>query len=762
MKQKIKKIIALACAVVLSINMFPVGGMLSKADAGYTSYTLNDLGIANGLYESGQVKGRFPTALTSLDKVEVIADMAFAESNSCLRIGGMDTDGYMTPLNIFNSGGMLWSWDELQNVDHVAIGNVETNKKVKITLRFDYIGSDVKVAFYLNDTFAVEHTYAGYAEKFSANILLWARSGALAVGQNVEQPKEEVIEQKTPAELGYQTQVRPVDFSLKDGTYAPQTATGSHRWGKCKKNTLTGTYLDVNLSFADADTILRENSLRYASEDGWSGIQIGVETNQLVVQDARTAKGNVYALEKLPISRFTKTFNLKLGLKIGSRDDAGNCDVTYDLWINDVRVAAEAKITGVGGTGTGMGIYTPSGSITIASPDSISDVSGEIEQKSPQALGYTQVRPADFELSDGTYSPQHKYGNHHFGQSKKKSLSKTYLDVNVRFKDTDKILRENSIRFASPDGWTGIQIGIEADQLFIIDALTGQGNAYMASELGLTTLNRSFNLKLGVKLGKADKDGKQDVTYDLWINDIRVAAEVLIEKVGGLGNGMSIYTPSGTVIVKSTLSVYGDETGKKKEKLPTGFRKVTFATFDIKNGTYKHIKSGMTAYGESVLSLDQTMFSGDFYFFNEKGGDFRYGGMSNEWCGLWFHSMPDGKIYMQGVEGNTGTYVFKPFVAGTDLTDKRFNLKLTTQIVDSDRDGKKDDVKLGVWFNGVLYDNAYIYLTDYAQYFGNYAGLYVDEGNGYVKVWNDLSVDTSIDYTLFGYTKENWRNKIGL
>lgn len=552
-------------------------GDVRSQEPDFTEYTLKDFGIKDGFYKTGLTEGQTPKGVTSLDGIAVVGHVAFSNGSSCLRIGGTEEDIYASPITIFNSNGTLWSWDELGTNEHVSIGQVEIDKAVKIKVAFEYIGKNVKVRFYLNDELAAEHIYVGYAEKLGTKVILWARSGALAVGQGAE-------------------------------------------------------------------------------------------------------------------------------------------------------ILPEAPI----------------------------------DQKTPQALGYTQIRLEDFELTGDTYSPQHKYGNFHYGTAKKKSLDRTYLDVNLTFKKAETLLRENSLRYASRDGWTGIQIGIEQNQLVIQDAMTGIGIVYQLEDLGLRTFEKRFNLKLGVMIGKANQDGKQDVTYDLWINDIRVAAKEVLKGVGSLGNGLGIYTPSGTVALQSPESVYGNQETGKKEKLPTTFRSLTFASFGVKDGTYRYKPGKMAAYGEYALSLDKTIFSTDLYFSLAKGGDFRYGGKSNEWCGLWFYSMPDGKIYMQGVEGHTGTYVFKPFVAGTELTDKKFNLKLTTEIVDSDKDGKKDDVKLGVWFNGVLYDNAYIYLTDYASYLGCYAGVYVDKGTGYLKVWNDKSVDLAIDYTLFGYTKENWRKKIGL
>ena len=87
-------------------------------------------------------------------------------------------------------------------------------------------------------------------------------------------------------------------------------------------------------------------------------------------------------------------------------------------------------------------------------------------------------------------------------------------------------------------------------------------------------------------------------------------------------------------------------------------------------------------------------------------------------------------------------------------------MKLSTEIVDSDGDGKKDDVKLGVWFNNVLYNNKYIELKDYAQYLGSRMSVFVRGDGGFVKLKSDSSVYTGVDFALFGFTR-NWDAELG-
>ena len=116
---------------------------------------------------------------------------------------------------------------------------------------------------------------------------------------------------------------------------------------------------------------------------------------------------------------------------------------------------------------------------------------------------------------------------------------------------------------------------------------------------------------------------------------------------------------------------------------------------------------------------------------------------------------------MQDGEEKTEIYTFHPMYAGVQLVDNTFNMKLSVEFVDSDNDGVKDDVKLGVWFNNVLYRNSFIYLIDYAENLGNTCSVYVQKADAWVKISSDKTVDMGVDFTLFGFTK-NWKQELGI
>lgn len=121
-------------------------------------------------------------------------------------------------------------------------------------------------------------------------------------------------------------------------------------------------------------------------------------------------------------------------------------------------------------------------------------------------------------------------------------------------------------------------------------------------------------------------------------------------------------------------------------------------------------------------SIIGNIFSG-YITFSGKNMWLQYGGagsgQNDFWKGMRFAC--DGeKITLSASAGEfSGSYNFYSSLARTKLINNKFLLQITAEAVDNDNDGNTNDVKLGVWFNGVLYKNEYIYLKDAADKLGN-------------------------------------------
>lgn len=87
---------------------------------------------------------------------------------------------------------------------------------------------------------------------------------------------------------------------------------------------------------------------------------------------------------------------------------------------------------------------------------------------------------------------------------------------------------------------------------------------------------------------------------------------------------------------------------------------------------------------------------------------------------------------------------------------------LTTEYVDSDKDGKKDDVKFGIWFNDVLYNQEYIYFPNLVPEMGSNFTICASQDNpkSYIFVQSDPKIKTVVDFSLYGFTKK-WNKELG-
>jgi hypothetical protein len=120
--------------------------------------------------------------------------------------------------------------------------------------------------------------------------------------------------------------------------------------------------------------------------------------------------------------------------------------------------------------------------------------------------------------------------------------------------------------------------------------------------------------------------------------------------------------------------------------------------------------------------------------------------------------MQAGTLTLNEATGKISAITFKPEIAGTELVGKDIHFAMSFEYVDYDGDGFKDDIKLGVWFNGKAYGDRWIYLRDVAGVMGPYLGIYSSNESAYLKIQTKL---IPIDFTEFGFTKR-WAYELKL
>ena len=270
---------------------------------------------------------------------------------------------------------------------------------------------------------------------------------------------------------------------------------------------------------------------------------------------------------------------------------------------------------------------------------------------------------------------------------------------------------------------------------------------------GTTLVGQKFNLKISTLFIDNDGDGnKNDVQLGIWINDVLYNNSYIIlpDYVEELGGNLGIYckTEDTSMTIQAGKTDYGEAITPDPS-----LKEISFSSFGIKDGIYGYKENDLAVTGGYYDAmkgtiLDGTLFNADVKF-SSHGMMLRYGGKKSAWEGLWFQS--DGDI-IRLWDGENLVCKFLPEIAGTQLVDNMFNLKLSIVYVDSDSDGVKDDVQLGIWFNDVMYRNEYIYLTDFSPKMGSLMGIFSPREGETLEV-RSADVYNGIDYGIFGFDK---------
>ena len=187
------------------------------------------------------------------------------------------------------------------------------------------------------------------------------------------------------------------------------------------------------------------------------------------------------------------------------------------------------------------------------------------------------------------------------------------------------------------------------------------------------------------------------------------------------------------------------EAAETVETLPTtGFTEVTPKDFGIEDfsGSEKttHVSSldPVTSMNQKVMFSSNIVFGADSTFYycspnavqgaagqtfgigfkmysNGRVRFYNYIGSQNFYVGGEFVESESGPTYQGGTfTGSTGTNTKRYFDYTHDstLVTKNVAFSVTTEIVDFDLDEDDDDLKIGLWFDGVLQDNKYFYILN--------------------------------------------------
>ena len=318
------------------------------------------------------------------------------------------------------------------------------------------------------------------------------------------------------------------------------------------------------------------------------------------------------------------------------------------------------------------------------------------------------------------------------------------------------------IRFGGAlEGWVGLSIQTRMDgSMALIDCKDNRLlMSFQTNTAGVNFYEKKFNLKVSFEYVDSDSDGeKDDLKLGVYFNNRLYDNEYVVvkDRVADMTKWLLIYTDD-IVAHPLTIRLPGEKDPEPIQP-DAGLKIITFSSFGIEDADFTNIDTGNFCasglYRDMIKgkTLDGTLFHGKVKFSTAYGADIRLGGVKDGWTGIRLATTGDGCLILEdtAIENKKLSKILVPTVAGSTLTGEWLDLMMSIQYVDNDGDGKKDDVKLGIWLNSVLYENQYIYIDDYTECLGSYMGIYSSNANSHISI-RSIEIETYIDLALFGF-----------
>ncbi len=300
-------------------------------ELGYTRYTLEGMGIADGTYNTNVVTCAAPA--NGLNNAYLDVDVSFsgaadgssgikvantaAGSWDGIRIGLADGDSLTVRYTVSNL--------ELKTISPSEVGLTSFSETFNLKVATKLVDSategakDLTLTMWINDKLVINHMLIGGVSGVGeyAGILSWG--GACIT----------VMSKQSAEEMGY-TRYTLAGLGITDGTYNTNAVT-------CAENVngLNNAYLDVDVSFSGVDG---SSGIKIANTaaGSWDGIRIGLADGDTLTFRAAAANVEIFTLTaaEAGVETFAETFNLKVATKMEVVSE-GFTNVTLSVWIND-------------------------------------------------------------------------------------------------------------------------------------------------------------------------------------------------------------------------------------------------------------------------------------------------------------------------------------------------------------------------------------------------------------------------------------------
>ena len=768
MKTRIKKLISLLCVVSMLAGVVLTNQFLSaKAETSnaqletlptdMTEITFSDFGFEDKEYTYYPYKAYSGDTMDNTLFGGKITFQAY-EGEYCLQYGGKDkyqgfnlkptqTQSGEWYLRLFPTSGMSFNYDL-----YAGVAGLESfvNKEFLLHISMEYVDyhndgqkDDVKLGVWFNKNLYNNQYF--YLENFvntsfsvGTTMSLYTASKPIKVKSYYSLPQG-------------MTDITFSDFGFEDGDL-----TEGYPSGQYSGTTMDNTLFSGKITFPEKANVF----LQYGGKTAGGGFNFGTGQKQsgewyLRLFDTRQGGGAA----KFPEYSFTSDVagvtlvgqELKFNISMEYVDHDGNGaknDVKLGVWFggqlyNNKYIYLDNFVDNTHSVGTVMSFYAAKG-VNIKSAN----------HKLPTDM--TKITFSDFGFNDGsyTYYPYKAYSG--------ATMDNTLFGGKITFQEFEG---EYCLQYGGKDKYQGFNLKPTKNpttgewylRLFPTSGGTFNYNLY-SGVAGVQLVGKEFLLHISMEYVDYHNDGKtDDVKLGIWFNeklydDSYFYLENFVDTSFSVGTTMSLYTASKEIAIKSYYT------------LPTDMKQISFRDFGFVDGA---LAEGYPSGQYEGTTMDNTLFSGKIIFpkkadvFIQYGGTVAGGGFNfgtgRKQSGEWYLRLFDTR--KDGGAAKFSECSFTSDVAGVTLVGEELEFNISMEYVDHDGGGTENDVKLGVWFGGQLYNNKYIYLdnfVDNTHSVGTVMSFYAAKGVEIESVgpinWKPLPTGmTEITFRDFGY-----------
>ena len=716
MKKNIsKKILALICALSVAFTSISVpygnkaeaAAKTTFASSKYATWdrvTFSELGFADDTYTN--YKDGLMTSMQEfrLDGKVISGDIRFEGAGTLAVFGGSGTNWAHGLQMIAQENGDLSLYSHINNStttikqDVVGTGATLVGGTFNLKLSYELVNGTydadaetkdtLQLGVWINDTL-YNNQYFNYDVIYNPERCLRYTNGIMSilVPTSTDDNKYSITLATSFEDSAYADweQVSFEDYGKEDGYYDPD-ALNERNYGSSGIE-LTDKVFHGNVQFPAEDY----GYLALGNHFAEVMYYIEADEGQLFLS------GN--ALDSnIAGTQLTGTeLNLKLTYDVYDRNgDEVDDALKLGVWINNILYNNKYIEMTDYANFIASGIYLINITVSTPKPEEIP----AIEFQDSDYVGWQQVTFSNYNnLEDGSNVKDGYYGecfaNFEGGMANK------VFNGNVQFTSS-----YSTLILGNPFAEMGFRLFSLDGQLTLY--IEGKDPILLDPDIARTQLiGQQFNLKVSYDLLE-----DSTLKLGLWINN-------------KLYNNQYIEVANyDEVLLVSGLVLYGMDVSSAKDEVyfqDTDYKyweQVTFGDFMVADGTYDTTRIAGYNYRST---LEGKVFSGNVTFSEDSAWQIRIGGGTSYDTGMYLYSYGQGKLLVGSEE--IPTNIVRP---GTE-----FNYKLSFDIVTED---ETTYLKLGVWFNNVLY--IYFNIPDYAENVGRY--LCIEPGTGSVTIESDI------------------------